>query len=84
MLAFASESLMLSEQIWEKEPVTNTDRRFVPELKPGEGTGSATPLAWSMAAFIRLAMNLKAGKNLDTPQIVYDRYAGKRAEARSK
>lgn len=74
MLAFASESLMLPEQIWEKTPITNTDRRFVPELKPGKGTGSATPLAWSMAAFIRLATNLKAGKNLDTPQIVYDRY----------
>jgi len=74
MLAFASESLMLPEQIWEKAPITNTDRRFVPELKPGKGTGSATPLAWSMAAFIRLATNLKAGRNLDTPQIVYDRY----------
>lgn len=74
MLAFASESLMLSEQIWEKGKVSNTDRRFVPELIPGEGTGSATPLAWSMAAFIRLATNLKAGRNLDTPQIVYDRY----------
>ena len=84
MLAFASESLMLSEQIWEKAAITNTDRRFVPELKPGEGTGSATPLAWSMAAFIRLATNLKAGRNLDTPKIVYERYAGKRAEARTK
>jgi hypothetical protein len=27
-----------------------------------------------MAQFIRLAMNLKAQKNLDTPQVVYDRY----------
>jgi enterochelin esterase family protein len=52
----------------------NRDREFVAELKFGEGTGSATPLAWSMAQFIRLAMNLKAGKNLDTPQVVYDRY----------
>ncbi|MEO5857965.1 MAG: glycoside hydrolase family 15 protein [Pyrinomonadaceae bacterium] len=74
MLAFASVSLMLPEQIWDKATISNTDRRFVPELKPGKGTGSATPLAWSMAAFIRLATNLKAGKNLDTPQIVYDRY----------
>lgn len=74
MLAFASPSLMIAEQIWEKGKVSNTDRRFVPELIPGEGTGSATPLAWSMAAFIRLATNLKAGRNLDTPQIVYDRY----------
>ena len=30
-----------------------------PELRFGEGTGSATPLAWSMAQFIRLAMNIK-------------------------
>src|SRR4029078_11465219 len=35
---------------------------------------SATPLAWSMAQFIRLATNLKAGKNLETPQVVYNRY----------
>lgn len=79
MLAFASESLMIAEQIWDKpSPKGDYDRRFVPELIPGEGTGSATPLAWSMAAFIRLATNLKAGRNLDTPQIVYDRYAGKK------
>jgi glucoamylase len=51
----------------------------MPELKFGKGTGSATPLAWSMGQFIRLATNLKAGRNLDTPQIVYDRYVlGKR------
>ncbi|MDI1241638.1 MAG: glycoside hydrolase family 15 protein, partial [bacterium] len=79
MLAFASESLMLPEQIWDKKDApTNADRRFMPELKFGKGTGSATPLAWSMGQFIRLATNLKAGKNLDTPRIVYDRYAGRR------
>ena len=78
MLAFSSESLMLPEQIWDKKDAPpGTDRRFIPELKFGEGTGSATPLAWSMAQFIRLATNLKAGKNLDTPQIVYDRYVRK-------
>ena len=75
MLAFASESLMLPEQIWDKKDTPpNADRRFMPLLKFGKGTGSATPLAWSMAAFIRLATNLKAGRNLDTPQIVYERY----------
>ncbi|HQU94042.1 MAG TPA: glycoside hydrolase family 15 protein, partial [Pyrinomonadaceae bacterium] len=75
MLAFASESLMLPEQIWDRKTAPpNADRRFMPELKFGKGTGSATPLAWSMAQFIRLATNLKAGRNLDTPQIVYDRY----------
>jgi glucoamylase len=75
MLAFGSESLMIPEQIWDKPTAPpNADRRFMPLLKFGEGTGSATPLAWSMAQFIRLATNLKAGRNLDTPQIVYDRY----------
>ena len=75
MLAFANEGLMIPEQIWDKPTAPpNIDRQFIPELKFGEGTGSATPLAWSMAQFIRLAMNLKAGKNLDTPQVVYDRY----------
>ncbi|MGH7782607.1 MAG: glycoside hydrolase family 15 protein, partial [Candidatus Binatia bacterium] len=75
MLGFANEGLMIPEQVWDKkETPSNSDREFVPELKFGEGTGSATPLAWSMAQFIRLAMNLQAGRNLDTPQVVYDRY----------
>ncbi|HYG83242.1 MAG TPA: hypothetical protein VD861_22780 [Pyrinomonadaceae bacterium] len=39
-----------------------------------EGAGSATPLAWSMAQFIRLAANLQEGRNLDTPDIVAARY----------
>ena len=74
MLAFANEGLMIPEQIWDKKEKPDADKQFVPELKFGEGTGSATPLAWSMAQFIRLAVNLKAGRNLDTPQVVYDRY----------
>ncbi|MBS1792562.1 MAG: hypothetical protein JSS81_01840 [Acidobacteria bacterium] len=74
MLGFANEGLMIPEQIWDKPETPKADSQFVPELKFGEGTGSATPLAWSMAQFIRLAVNLKAGKNLDTPDVVYDRY----------
>ena len=78
MLAFANEGLMIPEQIWDKAEIPpNLDRQFMPELKFGEGTGSATPLAWSMAQFIRLAVNLQAGKNLDTPDVVYNRYVAK-------
>jgi len=54
--------------------VPKADSQFSPNLKFGEGTGSATPLAWSMAQFIRLAVNLQAGRNLDTPKVVYERY----------
>ncbi len=75
MLNFANEGLMIPEQIWDSPIVPKTvDNQFVPDLKFGEGTGSATPLAWSMAQFIRLAVNLQAGKNLDTPDLVYNRY----------
>lgn len=86
MQKFANEGLMIPEQIWDKaETPKNIDKQFVPELKFGEGTGSATPLAWSMAQFIRLAVNLQAGKNLDTPDIVYNRYVlGKKTQNESQ
>ncbi len=86
MSDFANDGLMIPEQVWDSPNVPkNIDRQFVPELKFGEGTGSATPLAWSMAQFIRLAVNLQEGRNLDTPQVVYDRYVlGKKREASSQ
>ncbi|MGI8786478.1 MAG: glycoside hydrolase family 15 protein [Pyrinomonadaceae bacterium] len=75
MLSFANEGLMIPEQVWDSPNVPKTvGNQFVPELKFGEGTGSATPLAWSMAQFIRLAVNLQAGRNLETPDVVYNRY----------
>jgi len=69
MLGFANEGMMIPEQVW--------DRRVTPgpEFRAGEGTGSATPLAWSMAQFIRLAINLQIGHNSDTPAVVAARYA---------
>jgi len=42
-----------------------------------KGTGSATPLAWAMAQFIRLAINLDRGRNIETPRIVAARYLKK-------
>ena len=78
MAQFANDGLMIPEQVWDSPNIPkNIDRQFMPDLKFGEGTGSATPLAWSMAQFIRLAVNLKEGRNLDTPKVVYDRYVGK-------
>lgn len=66
---------MIPEQIWDKpEAPKNIDTQFIPDLKFGEGTGSATPLACSITQFIRLAVNLQAGKNLDTTDVVYNRY----------
>ena len=40
---------------------------------------------WSMAQFIRLAVNLQEGRNLDTPKVVCDRYVlGKKESSNSK
>ncbi len=68
MMAFANDGMMIPEQVWDR----NESPR--PELRFGEGTGSATPLAWSMAQFIRLAINIKQRHNFETPAIVAARY----------
>lgn len=75
MMRFANEGMMLPEQIWDRRESPRADLRF------GAGTGSATPLAWSMAQFIRLAINLQIGHNGETPAVVAARYA-KRPGAR--
>ncbi len=65
MQKFANDGMMIPEQVWSQNNGV---------FKFGEGAGSATPLSWSMAQFIRLAVNLKAGKNLDAPEVVAKRY----------
>ena len=65
MLGFANEGLMLPEQVWDSP---------AGPFRFGEGTGSATPLAWTMGQFIRLAVNLAEGRNLETPDLVAARY----------
>jgi glucoamylase len=71
LMAFANEGLMIPEQVWDLPQSPRPDLRF------GEGTGSATPLAWAMAQFVRLATNLEAGRNLETPDIVAARYSAR-------
>jgi glucoamylase len=72
MMNFSNEGGMIPEQVWDRPASPR------PEFRMGEGTGSATPLAWSMAQFIRLAVNLQEGRNLDTPDIVAARYLKQR------
>ena len=67
MQNFANEGLMIPEQIWD-EPTTGKNLKF------GAGASSATPIAWSMAQFIRLAVNLQKRQNLATPEVVACRY----------
>jgi glucoamylase len=61
MLGFANEGGMLPEQVWDR---SDSPR---PHLRFGEGTGSATPLAWSCAQFIRLALGIEDGRVVGQP-----------------
>jgi glucoamylase len=64
MLHFANEGGMIPEQVWDRADATPT--RFV----FGAGTGSATPLAWSMAQFIRLVVCAEEKRIVEQPDVV--------------
>lgn len=65
--SFANSGRMLPEQVWEAgENPYGWER--------GEGTGSATPLGWTHAQFMRLAHALDAGRPPETPAVVEERY----------
>jgi glucoamylase len=65
LMAFANDGLMLPEQVWDR-PDTPRPGQF----EFGEGTGSATPLAWTNAGFIRLALGVKQSRVIGTPEVV--------------
>jgi glucoamylase len=68
MQRMANEGRMLAEQVWDRAASPS------PHLRFGEGTGSATPLAWTNAQFIRLAIAVEEGKLPETPAPVTARY----------
>jgi glucoamylase len=45
-------------------------------LLPGRPTGSAMPLAWAHAEFIKLAVSRSLGRPFDRPKATWDRYKG--------
>ncbi|TCK18009.1 glucoamylase [Thiogranum longum] len=63
---------MLPEQVWDSEPVPKH------RLYPGRATGSAMPLVWAHAEFIKLAYSRAAGHPVDRIDTVWRRYAGRR------
>jgi glucoamylase len=71
MAAAANQGYLIPEQVWDNNPPSGS-----PGFPPGEGTFSATPLAWSHAQFIRLAWSIQLGKPVERPVIVACRYTG--------
>jgi len=68
--ATGNDGYMLPEQVWDENPPSGTGG-----FTPGEGTFSATPLAWTHAQFVRLAWSIEAGSPVEQPSIVACRYA---------
>jgi glucoamylase len=68
MARTANDGLMLPEQVWDGRP---------PAGQPvGEGTRSATPLAWTHGQFVRLVWSIARKKPVERPCIVAKRYTG--------
>jgi GH15 family glucan-1,4-alpha-glucosidase len=64
----ANSGRMIPEQVWDQLDSTDYGWTF------GEGTGSATPLSWSMAQFVRLAHSIDDEEPVETPEFVRERY----------
>jgi glucoamylase len=72
MARMASPGGMLPEQVW--------DASAIPErgLYPGQATGSAMPLAWTHAEYLKLVASRALKRPFDRPESVWRRYGGKR------
>lgn len=68
---FANQGLMLPEQVWDGVG-SNATHNYV----TGEGTNSATPLAWTHAEYVKLVRSLADKISWNSYQIVRDRYQG--------
>ena len=68
MMRFANAGGMIPEQIWDQADATRAGFVF------GAGTDSATPLAWSMAQFIRLVVCMEEKRIVEQPSIVADHF----------
>ncbi|MGA8757550.1 MAG: glycoside hydrolase family 15 protein [Stellaceae bacterium] len=76
MCRMASPGGMLPEQVWDADPIPS--RRLI----PGRPTGSAMPLVWAHAEFIKLLISRHLGRPVDRPRAVWQRYRGRRPAAR--
>ena len=79
MSAFASGVGLIPEQDWELPDLAPSQFGTDPTVASigfadGGPAGSAAPLTWSAASYVRLAGDLAAGKNVVLPASTYARY----------
>ncbi len=76
MARMASPGGMLPEQVWDADPIPRRG------LSIGRPTGSAMPLAWTHAEYLKLVASRALGRAFDRPEAVWRRYRGDRCNAR--
>ncbi len=79
MGAMTSGHYLEPEQAWEDPSLPASPYGQDPTtasigFAPGHPAGSASPLTWAQAQYARLALDLSAGRTLETPAIVKRRY----------
>lgn len=75
MAAMAGTGGMLPEQVWDSDDMPENG------LRRGGPTGSAMPLAWAHAEYIKLACSILEGRPVDRPEPLWARYHGIRPNA---
>jgi glucoamylase len=68
MEAFANQSGLISEQVWDKADIPEYD------LHNGRPSGSAMPLVWAHAEYLKLQRSILDGKVFDLPPQTVKRY----------
>jgi glucoamylase len=71
MRRMASGGGMLPEQVWDTAPIPERN------LIPGRPSGSAMPLAWAHAEYVKLVRSIALGHAIDRPEAAWKRYRGK-------
>jgi glucoamylase len=82
MSRFASGIGLIPEQDWELPDLAASPYGTDPTVasigfRNGGAAGSASPLTWSAASFVRLAAGLRAGRNVALPAVTHSRYVAR-------
>jgi glucoamylase len=72
MSAMTGKGGLLPEQVWDSDAIAERG------LYPGQPSGSAMPLVWAHAEYVKLALSIGAGAPVDRPPRTWARYCGVR------
>ena len=72
MEAFAGDGLLIPEQIWDAPDIVER------ELFAGQASGSAQPLVWAHAEYLKLRRSIRDGRVFDQPPQTVARYVSRR------